>query len=217
MVRHGAVVEAGGEEDADGDEELVCANHGASDPRRRTLSLEHGHKERQGADTETSNLFEQVRNSNSVGELWDLTYPTTHHDLDPFAVGGDLDDETYGDDEVCQGDAVLAAEAVGNGSSTQSTDEGADGEKTDDEARADRTEGVLAVAVCLSKAIQEVWHLQEAGNLAGIIAEAGHRIKLGQIIASSRFVLCICTYRIPPIDTNVARRRDFPVIRGNGE
>lgn len=100
MVRHGAVVEAGGEEDADGDEELVRADHGATDPGRRTLGLEHGHEERQGADTETSNLFEQVRDSNSVGELRDLTYPAAHHDLDPVTVGGDLDDETYGDDEV---------------------------------------------------------------------------------------------------------------------
>lgn len=153
MVRHGAVVEAGSEKDADGDEELVCTNHCASDPRRRTLGLEHGHKERQGADTETSNLLEHVRDSNLVGEIRDLTYPTTHHDLNPFTVGGDLDDETYGDDQVCQGDAVLAAKAVGNGSSTQSADERADGEKSDDEARADRTECVLPVAVCLSKAI----------------------------------------------------------------
>lgn len=51
LVLDGAVVEAGSEPDAHGDEELVSANHGTSNPGGCCLSLVHGNKQTQSANT----------------------------------------------------------------------------------------------------------------------------------------------------------------------
>ncbi|PNY27449.1 hypothetical protein TCAP_02624 [Tolypocladium capitatum] len=114
-VRHGAVVEARGEEDAHGDEELVRAHHGAADPRRRRLGLVHGHDQGQAADAEARD-------------------EPPDHDLVPGVRGGDLHDEAEGCGGAPQRDAGAPADAVRDGGAGQGADERADGEQRDDEA-----------------------------------------------------------------------------------
>lgn len=147
LVRVGAVVEARGEEDAQGDEELVRAHQGPSDPGGCRLGLEHGDHETEGADAESGD-------------------ETAEHELDPGGGGGDLNDKAHGDDGAGEGDGGAAAEGVGEGGAQQGADEGADGEKADDEAGAEVGEGAV-----LAEAGLEVGHFEEARDLTRVVAK----------------------------------------------
>lgn len=148
------VVEAGGEEDTEGDEELVRADQGSSDPGRGGLGLEHRDDETEGADSKASDQ-------------------ATNHDLLPRSFSSDLDNETDGSNDAPKRDGQPAAEAVGNGSRDESADESTDGEEADDQAGADSAESGGSIGgFALAEALEEVGHLKEAGHLTGIVSEA---------------------------------------------
>lgn len=141
-----------GEENAEGDEKLIGANEGTANPWRCGLGLEHGNNETESTDTEAS---DQAAN----------------HDLFPCSFSGNLDDETDGSDEAPEGDGVPATKLVGDGGGAQGTDEGTDGEETDDQTGADVAELDGAVGLVLAEPVEKVGHLQESGDLTRVIAK----------------------------------------------
>lgn len=100
LVGVGAVVEARGEKDAQGDEELVRAHERAADPRRRRLGLEHGHHEAERADAQPC-------------------HQPAQHELHPRRRRRDLDDEADGHDAARQADGRAATQGVGQGRAEQ--------------------------------------------------------------------------------------------------
>lgn len=119
-----------------GDEQLIRADHRATNPRGRRLGLVHGDQQGQGANAEASN-------------------ETADHDLVPGGVGSDLDDETDGDNEAPEGDGWATADAVGDGGGDEGADEGSDGEQGDDEAGADDGEIGRPIGVSLSESFED--------------------------------------------------------------
>lgn len=149
----GSQVNAVSQEDAEGDEKLVGTDQGTTDVLGGALSLVHGHNKGATTDTETSN-------------------PTTDDHLGPVAVRGrDLDDQADNEDETPHGDRPFTTKLIGNGSTTEGTDECSDRQKTDDQTRADVAESIGAVALEFTIALKVVRHLLEAGDLTGIITE----------------------------------------------
>lgn len=88
-----AVVDAVGDEDADGDHELVRADDGATDLTRCGFGLEHGDTD--GNDTETE-----------AGEK------TRHGHVHPACLGGDLDSVANDEDEDAVDDALATTEPI---------------------------------------------------------------------------------------------------------
>lgn len=95
LVLDSAVVEAGGQPDSHSDEELVGANHGTTNPSRCGLSLVHGHKQTERANSQPGN-------------------EPTDHKLIPRSYRRDLDHKTDGYDESPKRDTWLATEFIGD-------------------------------------------------------------------------------------------------------
>ena len=142
VVRDGAVVEGGGEEDAHGDEELVRAHHGAADPGRRRLGLVHGHQQAQRADAQPGD-------------------EAPNHDLVPRRHGRNLHHEPDRRHQAPYRHRRLAPDAVRHGRRRQRPDERADGQQRHDEPRAHRRKVLLpVVGVGHAEPLQEVGHLE---------------------------------------------------------
>lgn len=149
-----AIVEAGGQEDAHGDEELVSADHGTSDPGRRRLGLVHGDKQTQGTNAQAG-------------------HESANHDLIPCRDRRNLDNETDGHNKTPERDGGPATNAVGDGCGHQGSDESTDGQESDNETGADIAEVLGAIRVGLAKSVQEIGHLKETRDLTSVVTEAG--------------------------------------------
>lgn len=73
-----------GDEDANGDHQLVRRDDGSADLTRRAFRLEHGHPDTEVSDSETGD-------------------ESTHHHMDPAVHGGDLDDVANDEDDHAKG------------------------------------------------------------------------------------------------------------------
>lgn len=153
LVRIRAVVEAGGQEDSHGDEQLVGTDESATNPRGRRLGLIHGDQQTEGTDTKAG-------------------HQSTDHDLFPSSKGRDLNDKANRDDDTPETDGNAAADPISNRGSHESADQCANGQQTNNQARSDIAESVF-VSLTLTKSFQKVGHLQETRNLTGIITARG--------------------------------------------
>ena len=88
-----AIIDATGEEDAKGDEELVGADKGAADLARGGLGLVHGGHDGEAADADAGD-------------------PAAEGDLVPGGCRGDLDDDADDEDDVEDDDGEASAERV---------------------------------------------------------------------------------------------------------
>ena len=148
----GSQVDQVGNEDPQRHEQLVAADHGPTDVPRCTLTLVHGDEQRATTDPQTG-------------------HPPADDHLPPVTCrGSHLNNDPNDQDHAPQGDGPLAAKSVGNGSSDQSTDQGTDGQQSDNETGADVAEVVLAVAV-LPIPVQVVAHLLESGDLTSVVSK----------------------------------------------
>lgn len=95
-----AIVEAGGQEDAQRDKQLICANQGSSNPRWGCLGLIHWDEQTQSTNPKTGD-------------------ETADHDLNPAGIGSNLDHKTDSDDEAPDGNGHPTADAVSDGSCHQ--------------------------------------------------------------------------------------------------
>lgn len=149
----GTQVDEVGQEDTEGDEQLVATDHGTTDVTGGTLTLVHGDEQGASTNTQTSG-------------------PTTHDHLDPFSGGGgDLDDQADHEDNTPEGDGPLAADLVGDGGSDESTDQGTNRQKTGQETGADVTQVPFALSVLHTIAAEIVGFLLETGDLTSVITE----------------------------------------------
>lgn len=134
------VVDTIGDEDAEGDEQLVGGDEGTTDLAGRGLGLVHGRQDGQGTDAE------------AVDE-------TADDDLVPRAGGADADDVADDVDETPEGDAVLSAELVRDGAGDEGADQAADAEHADQQTLSYVAERHDAVGIDITEAAPEVIHL----------------------------------------------------------
>lgn len=141
----GAIVDAVGDKDTEGDEELVGGDESTTDLAGSGLGLVHGRQDGQGTDAEAVNQ-------------------TANDDLVPLVLCGDADYVADNVDDVPKGDAVLAAESVGNGRGDEGTDQAANAEHTDHQTLADIAEFQGAIVHLVTEAVFKVVHLRVAGD-----------------------------------------------------
>lgn len=141
----GAEVDAVGDKDTEGNEELVGGDQGAADLARRCLGLVHGSQDGQGADAK------------AINEAAD-------NDLVPLALSGDADNVADDVDNVPEGDAVLAAELVRERTRDESTHQAANAKHTNHQALSHVAELEAVVFLNVTKAIPEVVDLCVTGD-----------------------------------------------------
>lgn len=140
-----AEVDTVGDEDTESDEQLVRGDQGATDLARGRLGLVHGRQDRECTDAEAVN-------------------ETTDDDLVPVVLRGDADDVADDVDEVPEGDAVLAAEPVRDGSRDEGTDQTPDAEHTGHQTLPHVAELEATGAHLVTEALPEVVHLRITGD-----------------------------------------------------
>lgn len=149
----GTQVDQVGQEDTEGDEQLVATDHRTTHVTGGTLTLVHG--DQQGASTNTQ-----------------TSGPTTHDHLDPVARGGgDLDNQADHEDDTPDSDGPLTAHLVGDGGSDESTNQGTNGQKTGQQTGADVTQVPFALGILHTIAAEIVGFLLKTGDLTSVITE----------------------------------------------
>lgn len=146
-----AIVDDVGDENANGDHELVRGDDGATDLTGRTLALEHGNTNGKVTNTQTGD-------------------ETTHHHVDPGVHGGDLDDVANDEDEDTEGHGLAATPPVGSVGARQSTDERTDTHQGDEERLNDGNPLLVALG-SLGEAVHEILEQKHGRNLASIVSE----------------------------------------------
>lgn len=137
-----------GEPDTESDEELVGGDNDTADDGGTGLGLVHGNDDGEGTDTD------------AVNEAAD-------GELVPLGGGRDLDDDTNAGEEGKERDGHATAESVGELAGSESTDETADTQETDNGTLASGAEDVGAI-LGLTEALHEVFHQEETGNLTTV-------------------------------------------------
>lgn len=141
----GTVVDTVGDEDTEGDEQLVSGDEGTTGLAGRGLGLVHWRQDGEGTDAETvdktadDNLVPLVRGSNT-------------HD-----VADDVDDAP-------EGNGVLAAELVGDGGGDKSANQATSAKHGDHQTLPNVTEAQDAVLLGVTKVFPEVGHLCVTGD-----------------------------------------------------
>jgi hypothetical protein len=149
----GTQVDTVGEEDTQGNEQLVATDHRTTDVTGGTFTLVHRHEQGAASDTKTSD-------------------PTADDHLVPVAIrGGNLHNQSNVEDHTPKRDRPFAAELVGHGSTDEGTDHSTDRQQTDNQTGPGGTERVFAVGTKLTISLQVVAHLLEAGDLTSVISE----------------------------------------------
>lgn len=119
----------------------------------RKLTLIHGNDKRTTTNAKTS-------------------HPSTNDHLVPLASRRtDLNDQTDVEDETPDSNGPFATQPVGQGGTAESTDQGTDGQQTDNQTGADGAEGIGAIGLDFTITLEIVAHLLETGDLTGIITE----------------------------------------------
>lgn len=136
----GAVVDTVGDEDTEGDEQLVGGDESTTGLAGRGLGLVHGRQDGERADAETVNK-------------------TANDDLVPLVGGGDAHDVADDVDDAPEGDGELAAEPIGDGGGDQSANQAAGAEHGDHQTLTNVTETEDAVLLGVAKVFPEVCHL----------------------------------------------------------
>lgn len=169
-----AVVDEVGDEDAEGDHELVRGDDGAADLAGRALALEHGNTDGQVTDAQTG-------------------CEAAHHHVDPALHGGDLDNVADNEDDDTEGktlsptepirsavnhivskeysDRVFLKEGLSVQRSSERTKESTDTHERDDQRLDSRVERIGAIGLKRTETVLEVMEQQHARDLTGIIAE----------------------------------------------
>ena len=142
-----AVVDHVGSPDTEGDKQLVGGDSGTTNALRDRLRLVHGDNCGKSSDTETSD-------------------ETTHGELNPNALGSNLNDHTGDVGESGTRDGQTTTVCVGKRGGAQATEQGADTEQTNDGTLTNGRE--LAV---LAKPLQEIGHLEETRDLSRLVSE----------------------------------------------
>ena len=136
----GTVVDTVGDEDAEGDEQLVGGDESTTGLAGRRLGLVHWRQDGEGADAETVNK-------------------TADDDLVPLVRGGNAHDVADDVDDAPEGDGELATELVGDGGGDQSANQAAGAEHGDHQTLPNITETQDAVLLGVAKVFPEVCHL----------------------------------------------------------
>ena len=153
-MRFGAIVDAVGDEDAKGDEELVAGDHATADLTGCGLGLVHGSEDGESANAQTCN-------------------PAAESDLIPSVQGGHLDDNTNAENNIPENDGKLPAERVCDRCADNGANEGTDRQQGNDRTRADLRKPIFVClwVVSVSESLEEVLHLEEARDLTSVVTE----------------------------------------------
>merc|ERR1712187_192179 len=139
----GAQVDEVGEEDTEGDEELVATDDGTTDVTGGGFTLIHGNDQRTTTNAKTGD-------------------PATNDHLVPLASRRtDLNDQTDIEDETPESNGPFPTQPVGQGGTAEGTDQGTDGQQTDNQTGADRTESIGAIGLEFTITLEIVAHLLE--------------------------------------------------------